>query len=82
MMLSTVLGYVLSTSLTAFVLITPKEGPVPFIYAAEAFDLTHREIGMAYAVAVCHEFAYNCSSKHTPAYTYARRTCSSLAFSH
>ena len=30
---------------------SPGEGPVPFTYAAEVFPLSHREIGMAYAVA-------------------------------
>ncbi|WVR03556.1 hypothetical protein IAU60_000548 [Kwoniella sp. DSM 27419] len=29
------------------------EGPVPFAYSAEAFPLTHREVGMGWAVATC-----------------------------
>ncbi|GHJ90375.1 hypothetical protein NliqN6_6777 [Naganishia liquefaciens] len=29
------------------------EGPVPFTYSAECFDLQHREVGMAWAVATC-----------------------------
>ncbi|KAJ5287193.1 Major facilitator superfamily domain general substrate transporter [Penicillium angulare] len=31
---------------------SPGEGPVPFTYSAEVFPLSHREIGMAWAVAV------------------------------
>ncbi|KAF1816426.1 hypothetical protein P152DRAFT_388925 [Eremomyces bilateralis CBS 781.70] len=30
---------------------SPGEGPVPFMYSAEVFPLSHREVGMAYAVA-------------------------------
>ncbi|KAJ7057018.1 hypothetical protein C8F01DRAFT_340670 [Mycena amicta] len=30
---------------------SPGEGPVPFTYAAEVFPLTHREMGMSWAVA-------------------------------
>ncbi|KAI9815444.1 MAG: hypothetical protein M1827_002578 [Pycnora praestabilis] len=30
---------------------SPGEGPVPFTYSAEAFPLSHREIGMSFAVA-------------------------------
>ncbi|KXN84699.1 Putative polyol transporter 1 [Leucoagaricus sp. SymC.cos] len=30
---------------------SPGEGPVPFTYSAEVFPLTHREMGMAWAVA-------------------------------
>ncbi|WVQ73793.1 hypothetical protein IAR50_003373 [Cryptococcus sp. DSM 104548] len=29
------------------------EGPVPFAYSAEVFDLAHREVGMSWAVATC-----------------------------
>ncbi|KAF5615373.1 sugar transporter [Fusarium sp. NRRL 25303] len=29
------------------------EGPVPFTYSAEVFPLSHREVGMAFAVATC-----------------------------
>lgn len=29
------------------------EGPVPFTYSAEVFPLSHREVGMAWAVASC-----------------------------
>lgn len=29
------------------------EGPVPYVYSAEVFPLTHREMGMAWAVSVC-----------------------------
>lgn len=32
---------------------SPGEGPVPFTYSAEVFDLAHREVGMAWAVATC-----------------------------
>jgi len=32
---------------------SPGEGPVPFVYSAEVFPLSHREIGMAFAVATC-----------------------------
>jgi len=32
---------------------SPGEGPVPFTYSAEAFPLSHREIGMGFAVATC-----------------------------
>ncbi|KAL0581833.1 hypothetical protein V5O48_000201 [Marasmius crinis-equi] len=30
---------------------SPGEGPVPFTYSAEVFPLTHREVGMSWAVA-------------------------------
>jgi hypothetical protein len=29
---------------------SPGEGPVPFAYSAEVFPLSHREVGMAFAV--------------------------------
>ncbi len=32
---------------------SPGEGPVPFAYSAEVFPLSHREMGMAWAVATC-----------------------------
>ncbi|KZP01249.1 sugar transporter [Calocera viscosa TUFC12733] len=32
---------------------SPGEGPVPFTYSAEVFPLSHREMGMAWAVATC-----------------------------
>jgi sugar porter (SP) family MFS transporter len=32
---------------------SPGEGPVPFTYSAEAFPLSHREVGMAWAVSTC-----------------------------
>jgi len=32
---------------------SPGEGPVPFTYSAEVFPLSHREHGMAFAVATC-----------------------------
>lgn len=32
---------------------SPGEGPAPFTYSAEAFPLSHREVGMAWAVATC-----------------------------
>lgn len=32
---------------------SPGEGPVPYTYSAEVFPLSHREIGMAFAVATC-----------------------------
>ncbi|KAF7548561.1 hypothetical protein G7046_g8633 [Stylonectria norvegica] len=32
---------------------SPGEGPVPFTYCAEIFPLSHREVGMAWAVATC-----------------------------
>ncbi|KIL64192.1 hypothetical protein M378DRAFT_11588 [Amanita muscaria Koide BX008] len=32
---------------------SPGEGPVPFTYSAEVFPLTHREMGMAWAVSTC-----------------------------
>lgn len=32
---------------------SPGEGPVPFTYSAEVFPLSHRELGMAFAVATC-----------------------------
>ncbi|KAF8339671.1 uncharacterized protein EI90DRAFT_3279266 [Cantharellus anzutake] len=37
----------------AFFVYLFTEGPVPFPYSAEAFPLTHREIGMSWAVATC-----------------------------
>lgn len=36
---------------------SPGEGPVPFTYSAEVFPLSHREIGMSWAVATCHCWA-------------------------
>lgn len=30
---------------------SPGEGPIPFTYSAEVFPLSHREVGMAWAVA-------------------------------
>ncbi|KAH8828536.1 hypothetical protein DL96DRAFT_1603621 [Flagelloscypha sp. PMI_526] len=36
---------------------SPGEGPVPFTYSAEVFPLTHREVGMSWAVMVCLGFA-------------------------
>lgn len=30
---------------------SPGEGPVPFAYSAEVFPLSHREVGMSWAVA-------------------------------
>lgn len=36
---------------------SPGEGPVPFTYSAEVFPLSHREIGMAWAVTVNNFFA-------------------------
>lgn len=43
-------------SVAAFVFIfaafySPGEGPVPFTYSAEVFPLSHREVGMSWAVA-------------------------------
>jgi MFS family permease len=32
---------------------SPGEGPVPFTYSAEAYPLSHREVGMGFAVATC-----------------------------
>ncbi|KAK1765544.1 hypothetical protein QBC33DRAFT_516859 [Phialemonium atrogriseum] len=32
---------------------SPGEGPVPFAYSAEVFPLSHREVGMAWAVSTC-----------------------------
>ncbi|KAH6652925.1 hypothetical protein BKA67DRAFT_659579 [Truncatella angustata] len=32
---------------------SPGEGPVPFTYSAEVFPLSHREVGMSFAVATC-----------------------------
>ncbi|KAE9371619.1 hypothetical protein N431DRAFT_467788 [Stipitochalara longipes BDJ] len=32
---------------------SPGEGPVPFAYSAEIFPLSHREVGMGWAVATC-----------------------------
>ena len=36
---------------------SPGEGPVPFAYSAEVFPLSHREVGMSWAVTVCLGFA-------------------------
>lgn len=36
---------------------SPGEGPVPFTYSAEVFPLSHRELGMAWGVAVNNLFA-------------------------
>lgn len=43
----------------------PGEGPVPFTYSAEVFPLSHREIGMAWAVAVNNLFATQVSLTFT-----------------
>ncbi|KAK4038062.1 hypothetical protein C8A01DRAFT_17813 [Parachaetomium inaequale] len=52
----------LSTARTALVALfvylfaifySPGEGPVPFTYSAEVFPLSHREVGMGFAVATC-----------------------------
>ncbi|KAI8684559.1 MFS domain-containing protein [Fusarium falciforme] len=32
---------------------SPGEGPVPYAYSAEVFPLSHREVGMSWAVATC-----------------------------
>ena len=32
---------------------SPGEGPVPFTYSAEVFPLSHREVGMGWAVSTC-----------------------------
>ncbi|KAI1080741.1 hypothetical protein F5B20DRAFT_93029 [Whalleya microplaca] len=32
---------------------SPGEGPVPFTYSAEVYPLSHREVGMGFAVATC-----------------------------
>lgn len=32
---------------------SPGAGPVPYTYSAEIFPLSHREVGMAWAVATC-----------------------------
>ncbi|KAK3384894.1 hypothetical protein B0H63DRAFT_172823 [Podospora didyma] len=32
---------------------SPGEGPVPFAYSAEVYPLSHREVGMGFAVATC-----------------------------
>lgn len=32
---------------------SPGEGPVPYTYSAEVFPLSHREVGMGFAVATC-----------------------------
>ena len=40
---------------------SPGEGPVPFTYSAEVFPLSHREVGMSWAVATnseCIQSAY------------------------
>ncbi|XP_044714484.1 sugar transporter domain-containing protein [Hirsutella rhossiliensis] len=39
---------------------SPGEGPVPFMYSAEVFPLSHREIGMSWAVAT-NNFGPRCS---------------------
>ncbi|KAI9041291.1 galactose-proton symport [Aspergillus affinis] len=36
---------------------SPGEGPVPYAYSAEVFPLSHREVGMSWAVAVCLSWA-------------------------
>ncbi|OQD74421.1 hypothetical protein PENDEC_c011G00558 [Penicillium decumbens] len=45
---------------------SPGEGPVPFTYSAEVFPLTHREVGMAWAVATNNSWAsVLCPPSHT-----------------
>lgn len=44
-------------STTAFILLfaicySPGAGPIPFTYSAEVFPISHRELGMSWAVAV------------------------------
>jgi hypothetical protein len=34
------------------VVYSPGMGPIPFTYSAEVFPITHREIGMSWAVSV------------------------------
>lgn len=36
---------------------SPGEGPVPFTYSSECFPLSHREVGMSWAVATCNFWA-------------------------
>ena len=38
---------------------SPGEGPVPFTYSAEVFPLSHREVGMSWAVATNSTFSRN-----------------------
>jgi hypothetical protein len=42
---------------------SPGEGPVPFTYSAEVFPLSHREVGMSWAVATNSKFG---CPHHTP----------------
>lgn len=42
-----------SLTFTAICPNSPGEGPVPYAYSAEVFPLSHREVGMAFAVATC-----------------------------
>ncbi|KAI0470913.1 sugar transporter-domain-containing protein [Xylariaceae sp. FL0804] len=37
---------------------SPGEGPVPFTYSAEVYPLSHREVGMGFAVATCLGWAF------------------------
>jgi len=63
------LGSTASTALVAVgsymfaVFYSPGEGPVPFTYSAEAFPLTHREVGMSWATSVtwCFNFVLSIS---------------------
>lgn len=38
---------------------SPGEGPVPFTYSAEVFPLSHREVGMGWAVSLSSSFHYH-----------------------
>lgn len=42
---------ILASGQTCADVLQPGEGPVPFTYSAEVFPLSHREVGMGWAVA-------------------------------
>lgn len=45
---------------------SPGEGPVPFTYSAEVFPLSHREVGMSWAVATNSKPYPSLSAKQPP----------------
>lgn len=52
------LGSIAAAIYTFMAVYSPGEGPVPFTYSAEAFPLHLRDVGMAFATAVCWGFNF------------------------
>ncbi|KAF1361692.1 MFS general substrate transporter [Lizonia empirigonia] len=52
------LGSIAAAIYTFMAVYSPSEGPVPFTYAAEAFPLHLRDLGMSFATATCWGFNF------------------------